>query len=125
MHNLDLSKVNPDNLRLYVEKPDSNFSPERNFYVIDQVLKENDEMQKKLHDTVKENAGNVADILSSFAKYKLALGGEKKIEGWLGREWMKKIYGDKLLEKIKWAEIIQKQNMHNNNTIMGGNFYLT
>ena len=125
MHNLSLVDKNPDNLRLYVQKPDPNFSVERNFQVINGVLAENDKMQRTLRGKVKANAGNVADILASFAKYKLDDGGEKKLERWLGKSWMTKIYGEKLIEKIRMAEIMQKQNLKNNNTLMGGSFYLT
>src|SRR5258708_4433466 len=98
---LTLAQINPDNLRYYVKKPDSDFSAERNYKVIEEVIAENDRMQTKLNGEVKENAGNVADILAHFAKYKLDQGGGKKLEGYLGKHWQTKIYSEKLIEKIR------------------------
>lgn len=113
---LSLQDFSPDNYKLYIEKPDKNFSKERNYAVIDQVLKENAEMQIKVDDQVKKAAGNVADILAHFAKYKLDIGGGKQIEQYLGKHWMSKIYGEKLIEKIKMREEIVKHNRAKGNT---------
>ncbi len=124
MKHLTIEDFSPDNLRSYVEKPDSSFSRQRNYHVINQVIAENDKMQRQLSDGVRKAAGDAADILTSFAKYKLDLGGEKKIEGWLGKERMARIYGPKLLEKIRMMEIIRTKNRANGNTKFE-NFYLT
>ncbi|MHB9161556.1 MAG: hypothetical protein ACYC6W_11840 [Nitrosotalea sp.] len=122
--NTSLSNIHPDNYRLYVERPEKDFSPERNRNVINQVISENDSMQKELQSSVKENAGNVADILSSFAKYKLDKDGGKQLEQWMGKEGMKKIYGPKLLEKIRMMEVIKAKNRKDGNTKFE-NYYLT
>lgn len=124
MNHLTLADFSPDNYQSYVEKPDPSFSRQRNYQIIEAVLAENDKMQRELKDEVKKAAGDVADILTSFAKYKLDIGGEKQLEEWIGREWMKKIYGDKLLEKIRMAEVIREQNRKRGNTKFE-NFYLT
>ncbi len=121
---LELKDFSPDNYHLLIEKPDKNFSPRRNYAVIAGVLAENDKMQRSVHPKVQKNAENVADILASFAKYKLDVGGEKKIEGWLGKSWMNKIYGEKLLAKIRVMDSIRKMNIAKGNTMLGGNFYL-
>ena len=123
MKHLALKDIHPDNWHLYQEKPDRNFSPQRTEVIINQVLKENDEMQTKVRDSVQKNAGNVADILASFAKYKLDEGKGKQIEEWLGPHWMAKIYGDKLIEKIRMAEILKDDNRKKGNTKFS-NFYL-
>ena len=124
MNHLSLKDFSPDNYRLYVEKPDKNFSRERNYKVIEGVIAENDKMHKKLNDEVKKNAGNVADILTSFAKYKLDIGGDKQLEQWLGRENLNALYSEKLKEKMRMIEIIRAKNLKNGNTLYGGNFYL-
>lgn len=121
---LELKDFSSDNYHLLIEKPEKNFSPKRNYEVIKGVLAENDKMQRCINPKVARNAGNVADILASFAKYKLDIGGEKKIEGWLGKSWMNKIYGEKLLEKIRIMDSIKKLNKAKGNTLFGGNFYL-
>lgn len=120
---LELKDISRDNLSAYVEVPDKNFSVKRNYAIINQVLAENDKMQRSIDPRVERNAGNVADILSSFAKYKLDIGGGKQIEEWLGKHWMARIYGEKLIEKIRIRESIQRMNLQRGNTIFNGNFY--
>lgn len=124
MKHLSLSDINPDNYHLYVEKPDKNFSPKRNYQIIQQVLDENAKMQKNINDEVKKNAENVTDILASWTKYKLDTGGEKKIDAWLGRRLQRELYGDQLMEKVRMMEIIRAKNLKNGNNLYGGNFYL-
>lgn len=124
MKHLSLEEFSSDNYRLYVDVPDKNFSRERNYKVIAGVIEENDKMQRELKDEVKHNAGNVADILTSFAKYKLDLDGGKQLEEWLGRENLYKLYGDKLVAKLKMIEIIKAKNRKSGNTKYE-NFYLT
>ncbi len=121
---LELKDINPENYRHYVKEPDKSFSRARNYAVINAVLAENDKMQRSIDPRVIENAGQTADILSSFAKYKLDLDGGKQIEQWLGKSWMTKIYGEKLIEKIRMRESIARLNRSNGNTLFNGNFYL-
>src|ERR1035437_3341270 len=123
MKHLTLEEFSSDNYRLYVEKPDEDFSRERNYKVIAGVIAENDKMQRELKDEVKKNAGNVADILTSFAKYKLDQDGGKQLEEWLGKDNLKRIYGDKLVAKIRMIEIIKAKNRAQGNTKFE-NFYL-
>ena len=121
---LTLKDFSVDNLKSFVEKPDKNFSPARNYSIIKSVLAENDKMQRRVDPRVEKNAGNVSDILASFAKYKLDIGGGKQLEQWLGKGWMTKVYSDKLIEKIKMMESITRLNRAKGNTMFGGNFYL-
>lgn len=122
---LELKDIHPDNHHLYVDKPDMNFSRQRNYAIINQVLAENDKMQRSIDPRVEENAWHIADILSSFAKYKLDIGGGKQLEQWLGKANLTRIYGEKLCEKIRVMESVQKLNRQKGNTLMGGNFYLS
>jgi hypothetical protein len=124
MKHLDLEDFSSDNYRLRIEVPDSNFSRERNYQVIAGVIAENDKMQRDLNTEVERNAGNVADILTSFAKYKLDLGGGKQLEQWLGRENLNSLYSDKIKAKIELFEIIKAKNRKNGNTKFE-NYYLT
>jgi hypothetical protein len=124
MKHLDLEDFSSDNYRLRIEVPDSNFSRERNYQVIAGVIAENDKMQRDLNTEVERNAGNVADILTSFAKYKLDLGGGKQLEQWLGRENLNSLYSDKIKAKIELFEIIKAKNRRDGNTKYE-NFYLT
>jgi hypothetical protein len=124
MKHLELKDFSSDNYRYYVEKPDKDFSPKRNYSVINKIIKQAYKQRTEIDPVVKQNAGNVADILSSFAKYKLDLDGGKKIEEWLGKEWMTKIYGEKLIEKLKVRDSIRKLNQAKGNTMLNGDFYI-
>lgn len=120
---LELKDINPDNYRYYIEKPDVNFSRKRNYAIINEVLAENDKMQRSIDPKVIENAGVAADILSSFAKYKLDRDGGKQLEQWLGRENLARYYGDKLMSKIRIMESVAKLNRAKGNTMFNGYFY--
>ena len=114
--NSNITDFNPDNWHLYVEKPDENFSPEHNKAVIRETLEEYEKLRYGVDEKVQEAAADRADILSSFAKYKLDLGGEKQIEQFLGKKRMNEIYGEKLVEKLKMMDSIRKLNLARGNT---------
>ena len=124
MKHAQLQDFDVINLRSYVEKPDANFSAKRNYQILEETMRENDEREARVDAVVKRNAENVADILASYGVYRLGSGGTKKVEDYLGKEWMKKVYGDRLYEKIKYAKQVQNNNLKQGNTLFGGNFYL-
>lgn len=111
-----LTDFSKDNYRLYVEKPDPNFSPERNYAVIKGVITDYEQMRYTINPIVVKSAGDRADILASFAKYKLDIGGGKQIEEWLGKERMAEIYGEKLMSKIRIMETVKRLNRAKGNT---------
>lgn len=123
---LELKDINPDNYRLLVDKPDPDFSYQKNYATIKKFLADNDKLQDPnyIDPEVEKNAGNIADILASFAKYKLDIGKGKKLEEWLGKYELTKIYGEKLIEKIKVMDSVQRLNQARGNTLYGGQFYL-
>lgn len=105
-------------------KPDPDFSPEHNYAVIRGTIEKYEKMRYGVADTVRANAEDRADILASFAKYKLDLGGEKKIEQFLGKKRMAEIYGEKLIEKLKMLESTKRLNKVKGNTKFE-DYYLT
>ena len=105
---ISVKDINPDNWHLYVEKPDENFSPEHNRAVIQETLDEAEKLRKGVSDKTRAASENVGDILASFAKYKLDLGGGKQIEQYLGKKRMAEIYGEKLVEKLRLIEAAKK-----------------
>lgn len=104
----DITDFSSDNYRYYVEKPDPDFSPEHNYAVIQQTIDEYEQMRNGLTDKTKAASEDRADILASFAKYKLDQGGEKKVEEWLGKQRINELYGEALLEKIRIMESVSK-----------------
>jgi hypothetical protein len=109
---------------LYVEKPEGDFSPERNYAVINDTIKDYEKMRYGVDNKVQENAANAADILTSWAKYKLDIGGGKQLEEWFGKENLARVYGEKLVEKLKFRDAIRKDNIRKGNTKLA-DFYLT
>ena len=71
---------------------------------------------------VRDNAGDIADILASFAKYKLIDGKGKQLEQWLGKERLTRIYGERLVEKLRVMDSVKRLNLARGNTIAGGYF---
>lgn len=104
----ELKDFNKDNWHLLKEKPDPGFSPERNYAVIRGTIEEYEKMRFGIDPKVSQAAGDRADILASWAKYKLDFGGEKQIEGWLGREHFNRIAGQGIIQKIKMMESMDK-----------------
>lgn len=101
MKHFNLGDFSSDNYHLYVEKPDPNFSPEHNFAVIQETIDEYEKNRYGVNEKVQDAAADRADILASFAKYKLDNGGEKKLEQWLGKKRLAEIYGEQLTEKLR------------------------
>ncbi len=120
---VELKDISPDNYRL-LSDPDRDFNRQRNYAVLKKCIEDNRKQRGMVDPKVKASAGNVGDILASWAKYKLDKDGGKKLEQWLGKHWMTKIYGEKLIEKIKMGEALAKLNRSKGNTMFGGNFYL-
>jgi hypothetical protein len=115
MKHFQLKDFHPDNYHLYVEKPDPNFSAKKNYAVIQETIKEYDKMYYGIDPKVAAAAADRADILTSYGIYRFGRG-TKKIEGYLGKHWMAKIYGEKLMEKIKIMDTIRKLNRAAGNT---------
>ena len=121
---LKLEDFSRENDRYYVEEPDADFSPEHNYSVIQGTINKYRKMRFGIDRKVVQNSSNVADIISSFAKYKLDKGGGKQLEDWLGRETLATIYGDRLMARIKDLEAIERLNIKKGNTKFK-DYYLT
>lgn len=105
-----ITDFHEDNWHLYEIEPDPDFSPEHNYAVIQKTIEDYEKMRYGIDEKVQRAAEDKADILASFAKYKLDQGGEKKIEQFLGKKRMAEIYGEKLLEKIRLLESTKRLN---------------
>jgi hypothetical protein len=103
-----LQDFHKDNWRLYEKNPDRNFSPERNYAIINETIKEYEKMRYGVDPNVTKAAGNVADIMACYGVYRLGGGGTKKLEQYLGKDWMKRIYGERLMDKIKAMKAYEK-----------------
>lgn len=112
----ELKDFHRDNWRLYEKNPDKNFSPERNYAIINDTIKEYESMRYGVDPKVQRAAGNVSDIMACYGVYRLGSGGTKKFEDYMGRDWMNKIYGERLMDKIKAMKSYEKLQKSRGNT---------
>lgn len=119
---LELKDIDPSNYRLISK--DKDYSYQKNYAVVKRFLKEQDRLQDPnyIDAKVRDNAGDIADILASFAKYKLIDGKGKQLEQWLGKERLTRIYGERLVEKLRVMDSVKRLNLARGNTIAGGYF---
>ena len=119
---LELKDIDPSNYRLISK--DKDYSYQKNYAIVKRFLKEQDRLQDPnyIDAKVRDNAGDIADILASFAKYKLIDGKGKKLEQWLGKERLTRIYGERLVEKLRVMDSVKRLNLARGNTIAGGYF---
>lgn len=118
-----MNDVNPLDWHLYI-KDDPSFNAKRNQAVLDEVLRKADILHYAFSAKAHKDAGNRADMLSSYGVYRLSSGGTKKFDDYMGKGRMKQIYGEKILEKIRVMESIEKLNQKKGNTKFT-DFYLS
>lgn len=122
MKHLTINDIDPSDYRFIIDKPDKAFSPEKNYQVIKEVIEDGTKVAIDMWKARQKEIGDRVDILSTYGKYALN-GGEKKFEDYMGREWMKQIYGEKILEKLRIADSIKRLNRAAGNDKYE-NFYL-
>ncbi len=112
---METKDLNPKDYKYVLSKPDPNFSPKRNQMVIDEVIRSGEMYDKALRVAQRKDTEDRIDILSSYARHSLG-SGTKKLEDFVGREWMKKIYGEKIIQKLRIAESVKRLNIQKGNT---------
>jgi len=118
-----LTDFSSDNYHLLEENPDPNFSPERNYAVINGTIKKYRELRFGINPKVSKAAGDRADILASYGIYRFNKG-TKSFDDYMGKGWEKKVYSEKLLESLKIVDTIRRLNLAKGNTKFGDH-YLT
>ncbi len=112
-----------DNYHLLNEKPDPNFSAKRNYAVINKTIQDYRKMRFGINPKVTKAAEDRADILASYGIYRFNVG-TKSFDEYMGKGWEKKVYSEKLLEKIKIMDSIRRLNKAKGNSKFGDH-YLT
>ena len=82
-------------------KPDADpdFSVERNKRVVAETIKKNEKEHLLRRKKFLDEAGDKADVITTWVKS--LKGGEKPIDAYIGKQWMIKLAGEKILYKIK------------------------
>ncbi len=115
MKHLTLNDVKPEDYR-FIAKPDAHFSPERNYAVLKKVIADNDKLHYAMNPKVHRASQDRADMIASYGTYRLGRGGTKKLEDYMGRDRMKQIYGEKIFEKMRVLESVERLNLAKGNT---------
>lgn len=118
-----LTDFSSDNYHLLNELPDKDFSPQKNYAVINGTIEKYRKLRFGINPKVTKAAGDRADILASYGIYRFNKG-TKSFDEYMGKGWEKKVYSEKLLEKIKMIDSIRRLNLARGNTKFGDH-YLT
>lgn len=124
MEHLQLEDFHPNNRRILLERQDPNFSAQRNYAIIQETIDDYEKMQVRADAKLAEKAGIAADMLAGYAQHRLVGSGTKSMEDYLGKDLIKRVYGEKLMSKIKVMDSIRRLNQSKGNNLYGGNFYL-
>ena len=116
-----LQDFHEDNYHLLVDDP--NFNPQRNYNVIFNTIEKYRKMRYGVNPKVTKAAEDRADILASYGVYRFNVG-TKSFDEYMGKGWEKKIYSEKLLQKIEIMDSIRKLNRNRGNTKYE-DYYLT
>lgn len=116
MKHLTLKDVLPEDYRWIMGTPDPGFSPERNYAVLRKVIAENDKLQYAIDPKVHKASEDRADMIASYGTYRLGGGGTKKLEEYMGQDRMKQIYGERIFEKMRILESVERLNIAKGNT---------
>ncbi len=119
----ELKDFHSDNYHLFNENPDPDFSAKRNYAVINGTIEKYKKMRFGVNPKVTKAAEDRADILASYGIYRFNVG-TKSFTDYMGKGWEKKVYSEKLLQKIKVMDSIKKLNRARGNTKFE-DYYLT
>lgn len=106
MDNLD-KIIQPEDYKYRVETPDPNFSPQRNKAIIKETIEETDKFFALLQKAAVDGMGERLDMLSAYGVYRFNKG-SMTFKDYMGKEAMKTIIGEKILEKIRILEANNK-----------------
>lgn len=89
-----------DYKKFLIPQGDIGFNPKRNKTIIDEVIKENEVLQKRKEKQYVDKLRYRTDAVASYLK-KLASGSTIKVETYFGRKELAKLRGQKIVAEIK------------------------
>lgn len=103
------SGLDPADYHLIKEKPDPDFSPERNKAIIEDSIRKTDKFFATEGRVMQELTKERLDILSSYAVYRFNRG-TKTFLDYYGKEAYHKLVGEKIMSKVRVAETVNRLN---------------
>lgn len=106
-----MSKIlDKDYDRYYVDNPGKGYNPARVTAMVEQTIKDNEELEKKIDKEIKDIHDEHADAAISYLRY-ADKGGSKDVADYFGRHEMLRLAGEKWLQRR-----LLKNNYHFMNT---------
>ena len=117
--------LDESDLKYLAEEPDPGFSPYRNAANIKKAIDSGIKIELELRKAGLKDMEYRIDVLSGFARNSIGKGKSQSLEKYVGKREMAKIYGEKILEKVRIMDSVQKLNRAAGNTMLDGKFFLT
>jgi hypothetical protein len=110
--------IQSEDYRYFIEKPNKNFSPQRNKAIIQETIQETDKYFRGIGKVIDDNLGERIDLISTYATKRLGGGMTKSFADYVGKETISRLIGEKILEKIKVAESVNRLNGNRKDLIL-------
>lgn len=110
-----IEDILPEDYKYISKDPDPNFSPARNKAIIKETIQETEKFVRQLH-SVSPDLLNRIDITNSYAVKRLGGETQKSFKDYVGRDLFNKLVGEKIMEKVRIADTINKLNKAAGNT---------
>ncbi len=122
---LTAADLDESDLKYLVDEPEPGFSPQRNAANIKKAIDSGIKVEMDLRRAGLKDMQYRIDVLSSFARNSIGKGHSKSLAEYVGKAEMAKIYGEKILEKVRIMDSVERLNKAQGNTMLGGKFFLT
>lgn len=93
-------KIDPRDYKYIPERPDDNFSPEHNKYVIEKTIRETDKLRAAKMKSFKEGVGERAEAVASFFHH-VNNNGHNNIEKYFGAKMLAKLRGLEIVDRLR------------------------
>lgn len=88
------SDLHKSDYQFILAKPDPDFNPDRNKYIIDQTIKKTQERMKKGYDSWRDKVGERVSAASTYLKYLNEHNSDMSAEKFFGKQYLAYLRGD-------------------------------
>ena len=107
------SELDPKDYRFINETPDPDFSPERNRAIVAQTIKESEEFNDIYKKAMDDETHKRMEMFAYYARHTIGEGKSTSFKNYIGKEAYNALIGEKVLEKIRVAESLNRMNGNN------------
>lgn len=92
----------------YVARDTTGFNPKRNEAIIQETIQEADKYHASYGKLIDEGLAERYEVLSQYGDYRLNRSGQKSIKEFLGNKLYTELVGERLIEKVRVAQTVDK-----------------